>query len=345
MKRQALGAVALSLLASVFMTFAGCSGSGSSTPQNATRTEMAAGTAQQAARDNGQAADKSTAAAGTASQAQAASSPETGAAAALSNQKIIERLSYQIETTQFDSSVSRINTLCTQLGGYMQTSSVGGVGIQTQGTLRSASFTLRVPQEKLAQFRGSAGSIGNVLNYSSSSENISEQYYDTEARLKSLRTEQGRLLELMKKSGSMTDLVALEKALADVNYQIEQLTGTLRQYDSLISFSTVSIQLDEVVRQTELEKEPVTLWGRIARQFRSSLRALGSFGEGLLVFLLGGAPILLLLAALLAAAILLIRFRRKKTAAKPGKPAVPPPPPPTEQPEKKDGEDHHENGI
>lgn len=342
MKRRVWGAVALALFASMLMTFAACSSGSGSAPRNAVRTEMAAGTAQQAAQDNGKAADKSTAAAGAASQAQTASSPEAGAAAALSNQKIIERLAYRIETTQFDSSVSRINALCSQLGGYMQESSVGGVGIQTQGTMRSASFTLRIPQEKLAQFRGSAGSIGNVLNYSSSSENISEQYYDTEARLKSLRTEQDRLLELMKKSGSLTDLVALEKALADVNYQIEQLTGTLRQYDSLISFSTVSIQLNEVVKQTELEKEPVTLWERIAWQFRSSLRALGSFGEGLLVFLLGGAPILLLLAAVLAAAILLIRFRRKKLAAKPEKPGVPPPPPPAEQSEKKGGEDRHE---
>lgn len=344
MKRRVLGAVALSLCASILMTFAACSGSSGSAPQqNAAQTEIAAGTAQQAVQDGGQAADKSTtAAAGAASQPAAASSPEAGAAAALSSQKIIERLSYQIESTQFDSSVSRINALCTQLGGYMQTSSIGGVGLRTQGSMRSASFTLRIPQEKLAQFKGSAGSIGNVLNYSSSSENISEQYYDTEARLKSLRTEQERLLDLMKKSGSLTDLVALEKALADVNYQIEQLTGTLRQYDSLISFSTVSIQLNEVVKQTELEKEPVTLWGRIAQQFRSSLRALGSFGEGLLVFLLGGAPILLLLAAVLAAIILLVRFRRKRLAAKLEKPAAPPPAPPAEQPEQKEGEDRRE---
>ncbi|MGX8701958.1 DUF4349 domain-containing protein [Caproiciproducens sp.] len=233
-------------------------------------------------------------------------------AAASSSQKIIERLSYQIETLKFDDSVQKVQSLCTELNGYVQDSSVTGSGIEEQD-LRSASFVLRIPQEKLSQFKSSAGSIGSVLNLTSSSENISESYYDTEARLKSLRTQQERLMALLQKSGSLTDIIALEKALADVNYQIEQYTGTLRQYDSLIHYSTVSIQLNEVVKPTELEKTPVTLGEKISRQFRDSLRALGGFGEGLLVFVLGGAPVILLLAVIAAAVVFVLRKKRRRS--------------------------------
>jgi len=120
-------------------------------------------------------------------------------------------------------------------------------------------------------------------------------------------------MALLQKSGSLTDIIALEKALADVNYQIEQYTGTLRQYDSLINYSTVSIQLNEVVKPTELEKTPVTLGEKISKQFRDSLRALGGFGEGLLVFGLGGAPVILLLAAIAAAVVLVLRKRRRRS--------------------------------
>jgi hypothetical protein len=258
------------------------------------------------------------AAQGTANGTETGSNPTEGAAAAASGQKIIERLSYQIETLKFDDSVKKIQSLCTDLGGYEQDSNISGNDsiILQQGNLRQASFTLRIPQEKLSQLKTRAAEIGSILNSSSSSENISEQYFDTEARLKSLRTQQERLLALLQKSGSLTDVIALEKALADVNYQIEQLTGSLRQYDSLINFSTVSIQLNEVVKTTELEKTPVTVGDKIAQQFKASLHALVAFGEGLLVFFVGGAPIILLLAVIAVVVIFIIRKRKKRLTKK-----------------------------
>jgi len=274
-----------------------------STVQGAKAPQTTAGLADQAA--------GSTSLDGTSS---GATNTTAAAATALTNQKIIETLSYQIETLKFDESSQTIQSLCTQLGGYMQSSSVDGKGVQTQN-LRSAQFVLRIPEEKLSQFKSSAGNIGSVLNFTSSSENVSDKYFDTEARLKSLRTQQERLLALLTKSGSLKDVIDLEKALEDVNYQIEQFTGTLRQYDSLIGFSTVSVQLNEVVKPTVKDNIPVTLGDKIAQQFKSSLRALGDFGEGLLVFFVGGAPIILVIAVLVVVVILIIRKNRKHAQA------------------------------
>lgn len=242
------------------------------------------------------------------------SSPAAQAAAAGASQKIIERLSYQMETQKFDESVSSIQKLCTDLGGYVQDSNVDGSALGEKGTLRSANFTLRIPQEKLGDLKSRAGQIATVLKFTSSSENVSDKYYDTEARLKSLRTQQERLLALLQKSGSLSDIVTLEKALADVNYEIEQLTGTLRQYNSLVSYSTVSVTISEVLQPTEQSVTPVTLWQKIAQQFQYSLRGLGSFGEGLLVFFLGNAPVLLLLVLIAAAVILILRRGKKRRA-------------------------------
>ncbi len=291
-----------------------CSGNSASNaaPQKKSAAQFGGETASAAGMSDAAAAKEP--AAGNAGAA-ANTSTTAAAAAALTNQKIIQQLSYQIETLKFDDSAKTIQSLCTELGGYVQDSSVDGRGIQGQN-LRSANYVLRIPQEKLNQFKNSAGNIGSVLNFTSSSENVSEKYFDTEARLKSLRTQQERLLALLKKSGSLTDVIALEKALADVNYQIEQFTGTLREYDSLIGFSTVSIQLNEVVKPTELENIPVTLGDKIARQFKESMRSLGSFGEGLLVFFVGGAPIILLLAVIAAVVIFIVRKRRKHVEKK-----------------------------
>lgn len=315
MKRKKISAgitilLCLSLLSGVF---AGCSSNSSSAARTVAekpgavqtpKTDIAGGTA----------TDKT--AFGEAAPADGnAETSTTAAAASLSTQKIIERLNYNIETMSFDNSVSRLQSLCTEFGGYVQDSNITGKNPQVPDLLRQADFTLRIPQEKLSQLKSRVGEIGTTINSSSSSENISERYYDTEARLKSLRTEQERLLALLQKSGTLADIVALEKALADVNYQIEQLTSTLRGYDSLIDFSTVSIHLDEVLKPTEIESTPVTLGDRIVRQFQNSMRGLGSFGEALLVFFLGGAPIILLL-LLIASVLYWVLIRRKRRAEK-----------------------------
>jgi hypothetical protein len=313
--------VSLALLLSMVLILAGftaCSSGGSSTEtpkSTAVQKQPAAGKstlmdaeapeAPATAGDNALSGEKGQTA------KKAADSPAVNAAAAVSNQKIIETLSYQIETLKFDDSVKTIQTLCANLGGYIQDSSVSGRG-EDEENLRQASFTLRIPQEKLSQLKSSASGIGSILNFSSSSENISDKYYDTEARLKSLRTQQERLLALLQKSGALKDIIELEKALADVNYQIEELTGSLRQYDSLIDYSTVTIQLAEVVKTTELKSEPVSLGDKIVRQFQDSMAALGSIGEELLVFLIGCSPILILLAIIFAVVFLTLRAKKKR---------------------------------
>ena len=44
----------------------------------------------------------------------------------------------------------------------------------------------------------------------------------------------------------MEDIISLENALADCEYEIDSLTGSKRHYDDLVGFSTFSVTLDEV---------------------------------------------------------------------------------------------------
>jgi hypothetical protein len=65
-----------------------------------------------------------------------------------------------------------------------------------------------------------------------------------------------------------------------------------------------------------MEKPPVTLGEKIAQQFKESAKAVGGFGEGLLILLVGGSPIILLLAVIAAAIIFGLRRREKLWAKK-----------------------------
>lgn len=241
----------------------------------------------------------------------------------LSGQKIIEYLEYRIETLEFDASITKLNQLATELGGYVQESAVDGDGAVQKNKNRVARYVLRIPQEKLEVWKTKTGELGSVLNVSTTSENVTELYYDTESRLKSLRAQQERLLELLKQANQMADIVELERALADVVYQIEQLTGTLRHYDSLISYSTVTVTLYKVDKTTIIDKTPITLPEKIAYQFQLSLRAIGNGAEGLVVLVIGGLPVILLVGAIGGGVWAIIR--RKKKRKTPAEQVVAPP--------------------
>ncbi len=244
-----------------------------------------------------------------------------GAAARPSDgEKLIENLYYQIETLQFDESVKKAQSLYQSLGGYVQESSVEG--LSGRG-LRSAHYVLRIPQEKSAELKNRTSELGNVLRTDSSVQNVTDEYYDIEARLKSLRAQEERLLALLEKSGSLEDIVQLEQALSDVTYQIEKLTGTLRNYDSLIQYMTVTIDLQEVTKETEVSQAPVTLGERISAQLHSTVTGLGEFGETTLIFLVGGLPVLALLAVLGLIAFWIVRRVRRSRKKRQEKPKAP----------------------
>ena len=216
--------------------------------------------------------------------------------------KMIYRASLELETQEFERAAADIETLVRRVGGYFENQSLRN----GYGGYRSAGYTVRVPAEKFDEFLSQIGSVCTVTWQTSSAEDVSERYYDTESRLETAKIKLDRLQELLGKAEAMEDIITLESAISDTEYQIESLSGELRHYDALIGYSTVEINLSEVYRVSEVQTAPLTFGDRLAIAFREGLRDFGSAAEdliewlayswlGLLVFL--GAIALVVLAA------------------------------------------------
>ncbi len=74
-------------------------------------------------------------------------------------------------------------------------------------------------------------------------QNVTSQYVDLQSRLKNLRTEQQRLLQLMSQAQNLTDTLTIQDKLTEVEGQIEQIEGQINQLDSQVSYSTVTVNL------------------------------------------------------------------------------------------------------
>lgn len=184
--------------------------------------------------------------------------------------KLIYRADVSLESTAFDAAVEAIRTLTESCGGYYENSS-----LDNYSSYRYAWYTIRIPAEQFEHFCATVAEIGasgetfQLNNISRSAEDVSEYYYDTESRLATQKTKLARLQKLLSEAEDMADIITIESAISDTEWQIENLTGTLRHYDSLVGYSTVSVNISEVYKLSEIEQPAIGFGAKLSEAFKS----------------------------------------------------------------------------
>ena len=225
------------------------------------------------------------------------------------NAKLILNADLSLETQDFEKSAADIEKMTAEAGGYIESSGTYG----DTGS-RSANYTLRVPQEKFEQFYAQLGENMHVVSRSRSSEDVTEQYTDIETRLATLQTKHERLLSLLEKADKMEDIISLENALADCEYEIDSLTGSKRRYDDLVGFSTFYINLREV--QTLTATADGTGFGaQLTQAAKTGARGLADVVRGTILGVVMFWPAVILVIAGTAAGVILHRRRKAKRLA------------------------------
>lgn len=171
------------------------------------------------------------------SQAPAPAAPAPG-----DNRKLVRHAAIELEVRSFDEAVQKITAFAGENRGYVATTSSQK---QENGKLRG-QITAKVLPENLDRFLGELRGLGELKNQSLTTDDVTKQYFDTDARLKNQRAMEQRLLEILKKkSDDINDLLAVEKELGRVREEIEKMQGELKHMDAQVAFATVTIQLTE----------------------------------------------------------------------------------------------------
>lgn len=231
------------------------------------------------------------------------------------NRKIIKTGQIGVETKGFESTVNSIFKEVEKIEGFIESSYIEGNSYGNDVSRRTGEIKIRIPNRKFDLFMNQADAFGNVISRSMQGEDVTEAYVDTEARLKSLEVQRVRLMELLEKSGTLEELFAIEKELANVNYEIEQFQGTLNKYDSLIDYATIQITIREVVdyQNTKLANN---FGERVANKFESSLKGIKSLGEAVVLLFVGIIPFVVVIGIPATVIVILIAILRKKLRGK-----------------------------
>ncbi|WP_045858747.1 DUF4349 domain-containing protein [Teredinibacter purpureus] len=153
-----------------------------------------------------------------------------------SERYIIRSASIDIEVNDINTATDFVNELVSNNSGFIMSIS------SRDETLTRIS--LKVPEPKLDNFIVSLGGIGKVTSQSISSRDVTEEIIDIDARVKNLHMLRDRYRELLKSAKTVTEIVGIEKELADIQSELDRIEGRRKLLMGQVEMSEVNISLE-----------------------------------------------------------------------------------------------------
>jgi len=156
-------------------------------------------------------------------------------------QKIIKNASLTIEVDDAEEAKATANAEIKALGGALTNSNCYE---DYQTKKMSCNLTFKVPAPELENAMMNVSSLGIKKSESSNARDITSQYQDTENQIKNLEIRRQRLRELMEKDADkLSELLQIDRELANVQTQLDNLARTQKGRDTDVAFSTLNLSL------------------------------------------------------------------------------------------------------
>ena len=226
------------------------------------------------------------------------------------SRKIVYTAEIALVVDDFAKLESMIVKLVGDGGGYVADSDVSG----SAGSNRFASWKVRVPIERFQAFLDSAAKLGELTRRRLDSQDVTEEYYDLDARIKNKKVEEARLLKHLENStAKLEDILAAERELSRVREEVERQEGRLRLLANLASLTTVTITAQE-----RTDYVPPTTPGfatRAGHTFSDSIAGFVHAAQSLALWGISLVPWLPLFAAIALVGWLVYRWIRRRVVA------------------------------
>ena len=197
------------------------------------------------------------------------------------SRKIIYDAQVDLVVENVDPIAKKVTALVQEARGYIAEQNTTG----SPGSQRSMHWRIRVPVDQFESFVRVVVALGELERNSRTSQDVTEQYYDIEARIKNKKVEEQTLNKILEeRSGKLEDVLKVEVELSRVRGEIEQLEGKIRVLENLSSLATLTLN----VREREKFAPPAPVAAdfptQIARTWESSLLDLVNLGKSVVLW-------------------------------------------------------------
>jgi hypothetical protein len=208
---------------------------------------------------------------------------DTAAAAAeAADRKIIRNASLTMEVDSTSDIQHKVTSIAESHFGFVVTSETKQRedADPAKRTL-DIKLVVRVPSERFGAALDQIRGLANTLREENvTGQDVTEEFIDLEARLKTQRALELQFLEIMKQARKVEDALEVQRQIADVRTDIEKLEGRKRFLENRASLSTIVINLEAPKAIV-----PVTTTTGFGRSLREALVEGVDFGSAILLFL------------------------------------------------------------
>lgn len=215
----------------------------------------------------------------------------------LVEEKLVYRCQLDIETKNYAEDKENLMKLISEYEGIIQNSNeydsddywYSSDHVKTRGT-KTLNLQVRIPSEKYKEFIGTVGTIGKVKRNSQQVDNISYDYYNTQADIEQLKIQEQRLLEMMEQAYTIEDMITVEDRLSEVQNELSKLQTKLVGLDTDVAYSYVDIELEEVFEYSATEVKKPGFFKRLGEEIVDGFKAMIQIFEDIILFIVGAVP-------------------------------------------------------
>lgn len=158
------------------------------------------------------------------------------------SRKVIRNAELTVQARDVEALKARATRLMDQAGGYV----AGSTESHGERSETSVQMTLRVPVAKLDTVLSELRGYGErVVRENVSSQDVTAEFYDLEARMRAQRAVEAQMMVIAKEARTVPDLLEVQRRLGDVRVEIERMEGRRNQLEHQASLSTLQLTIQQ----------------------------------------------------------------------------------------------------
>ena len=143
------------------------------------------------------------------------------------------------------------------------------------------NFTIRIPNQDFDAFISEISQgVSHFDKKEISQQDVTEEYVDVEARMNAKKKLEARYIQLLTKANKVSEMLEIEKQLAEIREEIEAKEGQLKYMQSKVSMSTINIEM--YTNNPSESGVTVSYGGKIWNEIKSGFNGLSSFLLGII---------------------------------------------------------------
>lgn len=154
---------------------------------------------------------------------------------------IIKTGSMDIQVDDYSKAMPAISALVKSNNGYVQSENES-----TDNWAKRNQITIRVPANNFEKLMNSIGGIArNVLSRNVNTDDVTQEYFDTEARKKSQQAAADRYIELLKQAKNVEEVMAVQSRIDMIQEEIDAKEGRMRYLRDQVGYSTITLSVSQ----------------------------------------------------------------------------------------------------